>query len=322
MNAKNYIDSQVLYVVQRYDMKLNRTEKKYILGLLNKTTPEEMLEYLNKEYTIDHSFMQKTIEELKQIVANTDDLKTLELQRTMPDLLKINPISKFQETETEYAQRVLTRYTQDYADIKEQDDVEAYLSTKIKNYDKNVEQYIPYFHNGQVWSMQNLATYNAMLYNVNLTRTAWNQTYKDSQVLDNEKFIINYHPFACEHCSEHMGKILTKEELEELVGYAVDEGSTEILHPNCKCTLGLYWDDSQKQDVEMTTEEDYKLDQRDKAIDRIIKKKETERDLYKEIGNNKMANRRDEQIWRLVQEQQDIEERLKLIRKSYYKVSK
>ena len=320
MNAKNFIDAQVLYVVQRYDMKLNRTEKKYILGLLNKTSPEEMMEYLNKEYTIDHSYMAKTIEELKVIVANVDKVKnTLELQRTMPDLLDINPISKFTNTETEYAQRVFSRYVEDLAEIENQDDIEKFLSTKIKNYDKNIEKYIPYFHNGQVWSMQNLATYNSMLYNVNLTRTAWNQTYKDSQVLDNEKFIINPHPFACPHCEEHMGRILTKEELEELVGYAVDETSTEILHPNCKCTLGLYWTEEQKQDVNLTSKEDYDLDQRDKAIDRIIKKKEVERDLYKEVGNTKMANRRDDQIWRLVKEQQDIEERLKQIRQKYYK---
>jgi hypothetical protein len=47
---------------------------------------------------------------------------------------------------------------------------------------------------------------------VNLTRTAWNQSYKDSILLKNEKYIINTHPFACPHCLKHQGQIYTKED--------------------------------------------------------------------------------------------------------------
>lgn len=318
MNIKNFIDEQVLYVIQKYDQKLHRTEKEYILGLLNKQSPEEMLEYLNKEYAIDHAYMIKSLEELKQIVKKTDKVSTLEEQRTMPDLLSLNPIDKFTFEEQAYADRVLTRYTQDYADIQEQEDLERYLSTKIKNYDKNVEQFKPYFHNGIVSSMQNLATYNSMLYNVNLTRTAWNQAYKDSFVLDNDKFIINSHPFACPHCLEHQKHIYTRDELEELVGMAIDEGSTEILHPNCKCTLSLYWDKSQKKQS-LTTPQDYELDQREKAIDRSLGKLRTEKELYKEIGNNKMAQKRQQQIRKLLDERKGIRQQMEGIRKKYYK---
>lgn len=319
MNAKNFIDAEVLYTIQKYDEKLNRTEKEYILGLLNKKSPEEMLEYLNKEYTIDHSYMVQSIEELKQIIRNKDKVTTtLDQQRRQPDLLSINPIDKFTATEENYAQRVINRYIEDFADIENQDDLERYLSTKIKNYDKNVEQYIPYFHNGTVSSMQTLSTYNSMLYNVNLTRTAWNQAYKDSMVLDNDKFIINSHPFSCPHCLEHQNRVMTRKELEQLVGTAIEDGSTEILHPNCKCTLSLYWDKSQK-DQELTTSEDYNLDQKERAIERTLRKKLTERDLYKEVGNNVMAQRKQKEIARLIKEQEQIEKRLTTIRQKYYK---
>lgn len=317
MNAKNLIDSEVLYTVQKYEEKLNRTEKEYILGLLNKKSPEQMLEYLNKEYTIDHSYMIKSIEELKTIIKKKDKVTTLELQRTMPDLVPINPIDKFTEMELEYEQKVIIRYMQDYADIENQIDIENYLSTKIKNYEKNIEQYIPYFHNGIVWNMQNLATYNSMLYNVNLTRTAWNQAYKDGFVLDNEKFVINSHPFSCEYCLAHQGKVLTRKELEELVGYSANETSTEILHPNCKCTLSLYWDKSQLKQ-KTTTIQDYELDQREKAIERTLRRKRTEKDLYQEIGNNVMADKRQKQIQRLLLEKAQIQQGLSNIRKQYY----
>lgn len=321
MNIKNYIDEQVLYIATKYDQKLHRTEKEYILGLLNNKSPEEMLEYLQKEYNIDHSYMIKTLDELKMKVAKKDGLTTLEEQRLQPDLLAINPIDKFTDEEQEYANKVINRYIEDLADISSQEDIEAYLSTKIKNYDKNIEQFKPYFHNGMVYSMQNLATYNSMLYNVNLTRTAWNQAYKDSFVLDNNKFIINSHPFACEHCLQHQNKVYTRKELENIIGTSVEEGATEILHPNCKCTLSLYWDSSQKEQ-NLTTPKDYELDQREKSITRQLSKLKTEKDLYKEVGNNKKAQKKQEQIKRLQQERKDIQQQMENIRKRYYNFKK
>lgn len=320
MNIKNFIDEQVLYIATKYDQKLHKTEKEYILGLLNNKSPEEMLEYLEKEYTIDHSYMIKTLEELKEKVAKADGT-TLQEQRRQPDLLEINPIDKFTVEEQSYSDRVMNKYVQDLADIGSQEDKEAYLSTKIKNYDKNVEQFKPYFHNGVVSSMQNLSTYNSMLYNVNLTRTAWNQAYKDSFVLDNDKFIINSHPFACEHCLEHEGKVYTRKELQDIVSISVEEGATEILHPNCKCTISLYWDSSQKQQ-NLTTPKDYELDQREKGITRQLEKLRTEKDLYKEIGNNKLAQRKQEQIRRLLEERKNIQQQMENIRKRYYNFKK
>jgi hypothetical protein len=321
MNIKNYIDEQVLYIATKYDQKLHRTEKEYILGLLNNKSPEEMLEYLQKEYNIDHSYMIKTLDELKMKVAKKDGLTTLEEQRLQPDLLAINPISKFTDEEQEYANKVINRYIEDLADISNQEDIEAYLSTKIKNYDKNIEKFKPYFHNGMVYSMQNLSTYNSMLYNVNLTRTAWNQAYKDSFVLNNDKFIINSHPFACEHCLQHQNKVYTRKELENIIGTSVEEGATEILHPNCKCTLSLYWDSSQKEQ-NLTTPKDYELDQREKAITRQLSKLKTEKDLYKEVGNNKKAQKKQKQIKRLQQERKDIQQQMENIRKRYYNFKK
>ena len=320
MNIKNFIDKEVLYIATKYDQKLHRTEQEYILGLLKNKSPEEMLQYLEKEYTIDHSYMIKTLEELRQKVAEQDGA-TIELQRQQPDLLSINPIDKFTMEEQEYANRVMNKYVEDLADIANQENKEAYLSTKIKNYDKNVEQYKPYFHNGTVSSMQTLSTYNSMLYNVNLTRTAWNQAYKDSFVLDNDKFIINSHPFACEHCLQHQGRIYTRKELQNLVSVSVEEGATEILHPNCKCTISLYWDKSQKQQ-NLTTPKDYELDQKEKAINRQLEKLRTEKDLYKEIGDNKLAQRKQQQIRRLQEERKDIRQQMENIRKRYYNFNK
>lgn len=320
MSVKNRIDKEVLLTVQKYDKKLNKTELTYFRNLLEEKSPQEMLEYLNKEYTIDHTYMIKAIDEIKQLIKKKDKIKTLEAIRDIiPNLLEINPIEDFKRSELDYAQRVLNKYTQDLADIKTQKDKTKYLTTKIKTYTRNVEQYIPYFHNGFVWSMQNLATYNSMLYNVNLTRTAWNQSYKDSILLENDKFIINTHPFACPHCLQHQGKIYTRQELEDIIGIAVEDGAKEILHPNCKCTLSIYWDKSQLERQHKTTEEDYRLDQKAKSLQRQINKRRTEKQAFEDIGNEEMADERRKQLSRMYEELRGIKKQMETIRERFYK---
>lgn len=320
MSVKNRIDKEVLLTVQKYDKKLNKTELTYFRNLLEEKNPQEMLEYLNKEYTIDHTYMIKAIDEIKQLIKKKDKIKTFEAIRDIiPNLLEINPIEDFKRSELDYAQRVLNKYTQDLADIKTQKDKTKYLTTKIKTYSRNVEQYIPYFHNGFVWSMQNLATYNSMLYNVNLTRTAWNQSYKDSILLENDKFIINTHPFACPHCLQHQGKIYTRQELEDIIGIAVEDGAKEILHPNCKCTLSIYWDKSQLERQNKTTEEDYRLDQKAKSLQRQINKRRTEKQAFEDIGNEEMADERRKQLSRMYEELRGIKGQMETIRKRFYK---
>jgi hypothetical protein len=320
MSVKNRIDKEVLLTIQKYDKKLNKTELTYFRNLLEEKNPQEMLEYLTKEYTIDHTYMIKAIEEIKQIIRKKDKIKTLEAIRDIiPNLLEINPIEDFKRSELDYAQRVLNKYIEDLADIKTQKDKTEFLTTKIRTYTKNVEQYIPYFHHGYVWSMQNLATYNSMLYNVNLTRTAWNQSYKDSILLENDKFIINTHPFACPHCLEHQGKIYTRQELEDIVGVAVEDGAKEILHPNCKCTLSIYWDKSQLERQNKTTEADYELDQRAKSLQRQINKRRTEKIAFEEIGNDVMADKRRKELSRMYAELRGIKSQMENIRERFYK---
>lgn len=321
MSVKNEIDKDVLLVTQRYDNKLNNTLVKYFRFLLKRESPEKLLKYLNKEYVqINHDYMIESLEEIKQLVAKTDKLESIEdFRKVIPNLLELNPISKFQEKENEYAQRVLDKYVQDLTDMDNQDDVTQYLTTKINNYEQNVEQYIPYYRKGSnlVKSMQNLATYNSMLYNVNLTRTAWNQSYKDSILLDNKKFIINSHPFACPYCLKHQGQTFSRKEIENLVKDA-DVGSKEILHPNCKCTLGLFWDNSQLKRQNLTTKADYEIDQKAKAIQRNIERRKAEGKAYQIIGNDKMAEKRSKQISRMENELEGLNEQMKTIRQRFY----
>jgi hypothetical protein len=321
MSVKNEIDKDVLLTVQKYDKKLNKAKIAYIEGLLNKKSPEEMIKIFKKEFTINHQYMTQEIEEITQIVAKKDKIKSFEqIKQILPNILEINPIEDFKRGEMDYAQRLINKYIEDLSEIEDQSNVTEFLTTKIKNFDENIENFIPYFSHttGKVVSMQNLATYNSMLYNVNLTRTAWNQSYKDSILLDNEKFIINSHPFACPYCLKHQGQTFTRKEIENLVKDA-DVGSKEILHPNCKCTLSIYWDKSQLERQNKTTEEDYRLDQKAKAIQRKLEKIKTDNKAYKIIGNDEMFNENRKKIIKMNDELNKINENMANAKKRFYK---
>ena len=115
-------------------------------------------------------------------------------------------------------------------------DKNQYLKLKVAKYKD--EKIIPYYSSktGEVIRHVSPATYNAMIHNTNMTRTAWNTTLNDADYLGYKEFYIPYHSFSCPHCIEHQGKTLTEADVMELVGKA-EEQEGDILHPNCKCVL-------------------------------------------------------------------------------------
>ena len=120
---------------------------------------------------------------------------------------------------------------------------------KIEVYNEEVNQVVAYFHNGEPIRHVRLSSYLSMLHNTDLTRAGWNQSMSDSEKLGIDMFIIPYHPFSCLDCWQYQNRPLTREEVERIIGETAEEKSGDIIHPNCKCTLALYWDSSQIQPI-------------------------------------------------------------------------
>ena len=127
-----------------------------------------------------------------------------------------------------------------------------------------------------------------MLHNTNLTRSGWNQTMGDSEKLGIDLFIIPYHPFSCPHCWEYQNRILTKRQVEDLIGISAQEQEGDIIHPNCKCTLSLFWDSSQIQDVKYTSNEItdmYAIRQKVNSLTLEKSRVATDMKIQKSLGN-------------------------------------
>lgn len=299
-----FIEDEVKYSSVKYEKLLHKAETEFILGLMENLSPEEFQEIMeNMFFDIDHGYMYEGMEGVKEQIMEIDS--TIDLQRSLPDRYEIIPVSKFKSKEIDFGKRLIREYQRKYKRLQKYDyDITAYLTEQIKHYRK-IERFIEYRHkNGDIASMRTLADYNSMLYNVNLTKSGWNQSMKDAEILGEDLLILNGHPNSCPVCASHQGKVYS---LSGRAGYtSVDEVEQDgVGHPNCKCEWSIYTNTDQLKQ-EINTKIDYEKHTKEVAIDRELRYARVEHKLYKIIGNQEMADRTWQKIRRLLSSRKEL----------------
>ncbi len=242
----------------KYSNKQNKTKILFFRCLEEGRSYEYFEEELSKIWdNVDHRFMNKQINKLQRIVNKENILEAINLGRLEEkyketdywviddEFFKLTPESDFKEFEQRFKRNVLMNYKNAQVSLKHADK-DVYLDKKIDTYNKNVNQVVSYFNKkGAIVRKVQLSTYLSMIHNVNLTRSGWNQTMSDSEKLGQDMFIIPYHPFSCPYCQLYQNRPLNKVEVETIIGVEAIEQEGDILHPNCKCTLSIYWSSMQ-----------------------------------------------------------------------------
>lgn len=258
-----------VYLTNVYYTKLqNKTKELYFSYLDKNKSYDDFEKELSKIWdNIDHSFMDKQIDKLEKMVNSNnveeainlgrldDTYKNTEYWVIDEEYFKLTPESQFKKLEQRFKQNVLNQYKLAKKTIKNVDK-DTYLEKRIDTYNKSINNVITYFNrDNKIARKVQMSTYLAMLHNVDLTRAGWNQTMSDSHKLDNDLFIIPYHSFSCLYCSEYQNRILTRQQVEQIIGIEAVEQTGDILHPNCKCTLSLFWDSTQiSQEIKSSSE--------------------------------------------------------------------
>lgn len=311
--AKYNIYGHVLYSEIEYEKLMYMTEKIFIQSLMNRVP--NITEWVENIWdNIDHEYMITTLEEIKKDII-TQDLrmslmfkeeenkkkaialidKIIDITKNKKDFYRINPIQDFKHIEHKYAKHISRAYETRIDAIDTMDEMQ-YLTDQIKDFHK-LEETIVYKNNRAVTP----STYLSLLYNVNLTRTAWNQTFKDADYFEKDITKLEYHPLSCPKCApmqEKLYSISGKSKIYPSIQEAFESG---VGHPNCKCQWSIYWDKSQMDPLpyERTTEEDYKLDQKRKATERALRRAENDLSMYQMIGNGEMVDKTMQKIERL-----------------------
>ena len=311
--SSELIEKNVYLVNVRYTKMMNKTKELYFKCLEENKSVEFFENEVSKIWdNVDHKFMDKQIAELKGLVNSNNVEQAINIGRfqnkeyieTMKwtyddEFFKLTPESEFKAFEKRYKKNVVTNYRVAHNSIQNADK-EEYLIKKLDRYDKQVNQVVAYYHkSGQLAWFVKLSTYLAMVHNVDLTRSGWNQTLADAEKLGKSKFIIPYHPFSCPYCYQYQNRILTAQEVEDWLGVEAREQTGDVLHPNCKCTLSIYWSPIQKT-TDMISEEEnneqYKIRQKVNSLTLKRTNLKTDLKIAKSIGDESQVDKIKAQI--------------------------
>lgn len=287
-----FIEDSVYYSSQRY-YKLIFNTKKLFFKCLNEN---KTLDYFKIEADkiwgkVDHSYMKQRIKELEDMISakNISGHAILNPDAKFQEIFKLEPESRFVEVEQKYEETMQKYYK---SRLKTLDngyiDKQTYLTNLVKRYD-DTQSIIPYYNkDGTIRSYHNIASYNSMLYNVNLNRSGWNRTIYDSKLLENDLVYLPAHPFACPLCMEWQGRIYSVSG-KSLKYPAKDEAvNGGIGHPNCKHQWVIYWGIEQQQTDTYDSEkwqEKYENKQKIQSLQLERTKLKNDREILKGLGN-------------------------------------
>lgn len=337
-----FIEDRVWESTIKYNRMINVTREKFFESLYRDTPIDEYIREVTNLWNIDHSYMDKSIAELGRMVIQKDfynaemygykklTTRSIKLENywreftlTDEDIYPLNPERDFRILEQRFVNRNIKLYEEIKKRYKDSPDRARDLANFVKRYEK-IMKTIPYFSHttGEIVRYVDISTYLSMLYNVNLTRSAWNRATYDAKLLGNNLWYLPAHPFACPHCMEYQGYVYTNHtptprETNILMQYGLPGSwykGQAILggvgHPNCKHVWTSYWSQEQIQDEKFDSaewEEKYKNKQKIQSLDLEKSRLLTDRRIYKELGQEDLYDRATERIRRIREKKKELE---------------
>lgn len=337
-----FIEDRVWESTIKYNRMINVTREKFFENLYRDTPIDEYIRQVTDLWNINHSYMDKSIVELGRMVIQKDfynaemygnkklTTRSIKLENywreftlTDEELYQLNPERDFRILEQRFVSRNIKLYEQIKERFKDSPDRARDLANFVKRYEKLMKT-IPYFSHttGEIIRYVDIGTYLSMLYNVNLTRSAWNRAIYDAKLLGNHLWYLPAHPFACPHCMEYQGYVFTDRaptprETNILIQYglpgswykeqAIQGG---VGHPNCKHVWTSYWSQEQIQDDKYDSaewEDKYKNKQKIQSLDLEKSRLLTNRRIYKELGQEDLYDRATERIRHIREKKKELE---------------
>lgn len=181
-----------------------------------------------------------------------------------------------------------------------------YLSAKVDEFDK-VEKVVRYnrIKKDGNFVYFDIASYDSMVFNTNLTRTGIRETIKDSLIRDYDVVYIDPHPFSCPLCQSLQGKFysITGETaiyngmMIDSLEYAQEQG---LFHPNCThIPRRAYPEDriSNRYTSEIW-EERYNIRQKLNAIELDKDRLKSDIAIYERLGNMEKVDKEKQKLKR------------------------
>lgn len=220
---------------------------------------------------------------------------------------------KFVRVISDYYRRTQTTYNKEWIDKEE------YLKGLVGRYDKQ-EKVIAYRNkDGSIRAYFDIASYDSMVYNTNLTNTGVQETLRDAIRRQWDIAYIDPHLNSCPLCQQYQGRFisLTGDSLGmiyngQLIRDTLDSARQNgFLHPNCTHVPRKAYEQDRMSNKWNGPEaiESYEIKQKMNALNLKKSRLKNDMEIYQEIGNQEMVDRTKQKI-------KSINERIKNLKTS------
>lgn len=280
----------------------------FLLGLVSVETFKKEVEGIVKEPNRDYSKVEEMIKDI-----NPDYTNKLFKE---PDIDAINKL-KFNISDVDEKKardkyiRVITNYygkTLGTIKMKDINEME-YLLEKVSKYDK-VEKVVPYFDKkGRIVAYHDIASYNSMVYNTNLTNAVWNETLDNAIATKNDLVYVPGHWGSCPYCLPYEDRIYSLTDANMMypnIQVALDGG---LKHPNCKHPIENYNSEIKTTPSISSPPEVYNSLQKINALELKKSRLKTDKAIYKELGSYEDVDKVNQKIRKInqnIKEQKSI----------------
>lgn len=313
MTNSSFIADSVFKVNLNYSKAQNETKELFFRCLDEGRSYDYFKAELEKIWgDTNHTYMDNQLAEYEEIIheRNTGRKEEVEIKKENW-LFALVPITAIIAVESKFKRVKEREYKNSQKSYAYKNDKQEYLKKKVAKY---TNQTVPYYSKatGELIRYVQPSTYASMIHNTNLTRSGWNTTLNDADEVGHTEFWIPYHPFSCVHCLEHQNRILNKNEIIDIAGVA-DEAEGDILHPNCKCEITFYDEDTifnRPKYSKGELQEQY--DVRQKMNSLTLKKEEiaTDMKIQKRLGNQDEVDKLNQQRNKINKSIRELQEAL------------
>ena len=305
---------------------MDNTKMLFFVGLLLGYSYARFSQDLDDEYDDYQTKIDKITENgyktIKNIVSKEEYLPETEdkINSELKELLSRFELDR-ESTKTEddkYLRLIKNYYKQTEKTIQYfQKDItlKEYLSQKVDKFDK-LEKTVAYYNkNGTIRAYFDIASYDSMVYNTNLTRSGVRESIRAAIILNNDVVYVDPHPFACPECQIWQGKFYSiSGETDEFYGEKViplevaieGESGIGLLHPNCTHIPRIAYP-SDKISYKYSSEEweeKYNKQQKIQALQLKKSRLRNDNKIYKELEDEEAIDKNRQKI-------RNINERIK-----------
>ena len=255
----------------------------FLLGLVGVDAFKNKIEEIIKKPNRDYSKVKEMIKDI-----NPEYASNVFKKPNIKDIEKLKfDISSFNETKArdKYIRVITNYYGKTLGTIKKADiDKAEYLLKKVSKFDK-VEKVVPYYDKkGRIVAYHDIASYNSMVYNTNLTNSVWNETLQNAIDTGNDLVYVPGHAGSCPYCQPYEDRIYSitgANPMYPLLQEAIDGG---LKHPNCKHPIENYNSEVMTSPSVSTTPEVYNTMQKINSLELKKQRLLVDKKAYKYIA--------------------------------------